>query len=142
MKLQMASRLAVYAVLELAASPDRQLSAAEIGAKYGVSTHHLAKVLHGLKRAGLVRSARGAGGGFRFAGSVKRTTLMDVIEVFERVGAQGSVEGEPGEDSPVGRALGRVLGEIDATAEATLRSVTIATCLRLAGLSQPRTEAA
>lgn len=134
MKLQMASRLAVYAVLELAAAPDRQLSAAEIGEKYGVSTHHLAKVLHGLKRAGLVRSARGAGGGFRFAGSIKRTTLMDVIEVFERVGGQGPAEGEAGEDSPVGRALARVLGEIDATAEATLRSVTIATCLRLAGL--------
>lgn len=142
MKLQMASRLAVYAVLELAAAPDRQLSAAEIGEKYGVSTHHLAKVLHGLKRAGLVRSARGAGGGFRFAGSIKRTTLMDVIEVFERVGGQGAAEGEPGEDSPVGRALGRVLGEIDATAEATLRSVTIATCLRLAGLAEPRTEPA
>ena len=43
---------------ELAARPDEQLSAGEIGAKYGVSTHHLAKVLHGLRRSGLVRSVR------------------------------------------------------------------------------------
>ena len=55
MKLQIASRLAVYAVLELARNPDQQISAAEIGRTYGISTHHLAKVMHTLGRAGLVR---------------------------------------------------------------------------------------
>ena len=62
MNLQIASRLAIFAVLELAANPERQLSVGEIGEKYGVSSHHLAKVMHVLGRAGLVRSVRGAGG--------------------------------------------------------------------------------
>ncbi len=131
MKLQTASRLAIYAILELAADPERQLSAGEIAQKYGISTHHLAKVLHGLRRAGLVHSVRGAGGGFRFAGNARRVTLMDVIALFEPLGADRGGPGEPGADTEIGRALGRVLDEIDATAEATLRSITIATCLKL-----------
>lgn len=131
MKLQTASRLAIYAVLELASDPERQLSAAEIAQKFGVSTHHLAKVLHGLRRAGLVHSVRGAGGGFRFAGNARRVTLMDVIGLFEAVGEDRGGPGEPGEATGIGRALGKVLSEIDATAEATLRSITVATCLKL-----------
>ncbi|MHA1536700.1 MAG: Rrf2 family transcriptional regulator [Alphaproteobacteria bacterium] len=132
MKLQTASRLAIYAVLELASDPGRQLSAAEIAQKYGVSTHHLAKVLHGLRRAGLVHSVRGAGGGFRFAGNARRVTLRDIIALFEPLGEDRGGLDEPGENSDIGRALGRVLEEIGATAEATLRSVTVATCLKLA----------
>ena len=51
MKLQMSSRLAVYAILELAANSEAQLAAAEIARKYDISPHHLAKVLHTLGRA-------------------------------------------------------------------------------------------
>lgn len=137
MKLAMASRLAIYAVLELAARRDEQLSAAEIGARYGVSTHHLAKVLLGLRRAGLVHSVRGAGGGFRFTGNARRVTLMDIIALFEPVGEDRRGGSEPGEETDIGRALGRVLSEIDATAEATLRSITIATCLKLTASGSP-----
>lgn len=130
MKLQMASRLAIYAVLELAANPDAQLSAAEIGRIYGISTHHLSKVLHVLGRAGLVNSVRGAGGGYQIAGNPRRTTLMDVVSLFESVGG-GDDPPPPGSDTSVGGALSQVLGEIDAIAEATLRSITIATMLKL-----------
>ncbi len=130
MKLQMASRLAIYAVLELAAEPAVQLSAAEIGRKYGISTHHLSKVLHVLGRAGLVKSMRGAGGGYQIAGNPKRTTLMDVVSLFESVGG-GDEPPPPGAETEVGVALSQVLGEIDAIAEATLRSITIATMLKL-----------
>jgi len=132
MKLQRASRLALYAVLELAAAPDRQLSAGEIGHAYGISTHHLAKVLHALGRAGLVESVRGAGGGYRFAGNAKRTTLADVIELFEPVGPTRSRVAEPGAATEAGAALAQVLDEIDEIAEATLRSITLSTMLKLA----------
>ena len=66
MKLQVSSRLAIYALMELADGRDRQVSVTEIGEKYGVSAHHLAKVMHTLGRAGLVRSIRGVGGGYVF----------------------------------------------------------------------------
>src|SRR5690606_6132874 len=83
MRLQVSTRLAIFALLHLAAGPDRQMSVSDIGDKYGVSNHHLAKVMHVLGRAGLVRAARGAGGGYQFSGNANRTTLLDVTRLFE-----------------------------------------------------------
>lgn len=132
MKLQRASRIALYAVLELAADPERQITAAAIAERYGVSINHLAKVMRDLVRAGLVESVRGAGGGFRFCGNARRTTLMDVIQLFETVGGNGlGGPREPGERTEVGAAMRQVLDEIDAIAQATLRSITIDTMLKL-----------
>ena len=56
MKLQKATLCGLYAVLELAAHPDRQISAAEIAAKYNVSLNHLAKVVRTLVHARLIES--------------------------------------------------------------------------------------
>lgn len=128
MKLQKATTFALLAVLELATDPERQLAAGDIADKYGISLHHLAKVLRDLGRAGIVESTRGVGGGYRFAGNPKRLTLMDVIELFEPL--------EPGGDEPrpvtdVGRALRVVLDEIDEHALATFRSITISTMLKI-----------
>ena len=126
MKLQKNTLFALYSVLESASRPERQLSAAEIARKYRISPHHLAKVLHTLARAGVVESVRGVGGGYRFAGKGKRLTLMDVIALFENINPPQRRGG-----AGVARALGTVLAEIDAMAEATLRSVSIATLLKL-----------
>lgn len=131
MKLQKATCFALFAVLELAADPTRQLAAAEIADKYGISLHHLAKVLRDLARAGIVESARGVGGGYRFAGNPKRLALMDVIELFEPIGSDG-VDGENLRPSTgAGHALRLVLNEIDELTLATLRSITISTMLKI-----------
>lgn len=131
MRLQMASRLAIYSVLELASNPDSTLSAARIGEKYGVSTHHLTRVLRTLGRTGLVSATRGVGGGYQFRGNPKRTTLLDIIELFETVGEpkndDAGLDGATSED----KVLGQVLREIDDIVQATLDSITIATMLRL-----------
>jgi Rrf2 family protein len=131
MKLQKATSLALYSVLEFAANPGRQVSAAEIAAKYGASAHHLAKVLRDLGRAGLVESARGVGGGYRFCGNAKRLTLMDVIELFENIGTRPGDADEFDASSDVGRALGAVMAEIDEIAKATFRSITVDTMRKL-----------
>jgi Rrf2 family protein len=130
MRLQVSSRLAVFALLELAGRSGRQLSVAEIGEKHGVSSHHLAKVMQVLTRAGLVRSLRGAGGGYHFSGNARRTTLLDVIELFEDLGS-GDTDAKALEATGEGRALLAVLGEIDEITKATLGSITIATMLKL-----------
>ena len=110
MKLQQNTRLALYSLLEFAADPERQISAAEIAEKYAVSSHHLAKVLAELSRVGMVQSVRGVGGGYRFVGNARRLTLMDVISRFEDVLPAENVNSQP---TPVGRALASVLSEID-----------------------------
>lgn len=127
MKLQQNTLLALYSLLEFAAAPMRQIAAAEIAATYGVSPHHLAKVLAELARSGLVQSVRGVGGGYRFTANAKRLTLMDVVALFEDALHEDS---DQLQRSPAGRALGSVLGEIDEIARATLSSITLATVLR------------
>ncbi len=130
MRLQISTQLAIFAILELASREGDQLSVAEIGEKYGVSSHHLAKVMHVMGRASFVRSARGAGGGYQFAGNARRMTLLDVVQLFEDLSSvepQTSVADATAE----GQALRRVLSEIDDIAQATLGSVTIATMCKL-----------
>ena len=139
MRLSVATRLALYAALRLAAEPDRPLAAADIAARFGISVNHLAKVLRILGRAGFVEAVRGAGGGYRFRGNVRRVTLLDVIQLFEdpasRAAGDAPVAGTAEE-----RALGRVVDEIDDIARATLSSITLATMLKLmaeAGEAEP-----
>jgi Rrf2 family protein len=131
-RLQKNTELALYSVLEFACTPDRHISAAEIADKYGVSTHHLAKVLAQLTRAGVVASVRGAGGGYRFTGNARRLTLRDIIEIFEELAPPSAAHSDkPGACTPVAQALGAVLSEIDTNAKATFGSITQATMLRL-----------
>jgi Rrf2 family protein len=130
MRVQVATRLALFAIFELAADPRRQRAAAEIADRFGISVNHLSKVLRTLGRAGLVEALRGAGGGYRFKGNPRRVTLLDVIELFEPVGA-GSADEEPERPSSEGRALRRVFDEVDDIARATLSSISLATMLKL-----------
>jgi Rrf2 family nitric oxide-sensitive transcriptional repressor len=128
MRLQTATRIAIYAVTSLAAIPGGQLSAGEIAERFDISVNHLGKVLRVLGRAGLVEALRGVRGGHRFRGNAKRITLLEVIELFEEVGPRSrGAQGRP----PQIAALDRVLDEIDEMTRATLSSITIATLLKI-----------
>lgn len=127
MKLHQASRCALFAIAELAAEPARSLSAGEIAAKYGLSLNHLAKVLTQLSHSGLIAAARGIGGGYRFVGDAHRTTLMDVIALFEPA--------EPA-TSPLrtdAAAIAKMLDSLEDRARAPFQAITIEEMLRLAG---------
>ncbi len=135
MKLQISTLIALYAVLELASDPERQLSASEIASRHGISTHHLAKVMRPLARAGLVQSVRGAGGGYRFSGRANRTTLFEIITLFEDVGSDFALaNGEPMPSTDIGIALKAVRDEIDDLTRATLQSITLKTLIKNAHL--------
>ena len=95
-----------------------------------------------LGRAGLVRSVRGAGGGFQFCGNARRTTLLDIIEFFEpraSLGLQVNVrDGRTAEEA----AFDIVLREIDDSIRATLGSITIATLRDLAARERSKSTVA
>ncbi len=131
MKLNKASLFALFAVLELASDPERQLSTSDIADKYGISTHHLAKVMRNLVQGGLVQAMRGAGGGYRFAGNVNRTTLLDVIQLFEKLESELDMPnyGDHSGD-PVVAELQKISTEIDNLTKAILDTVTLATALK------------
>ncbi|WP_020678305.1 Rrf2 family transcriptional regulator [Geopsychrobacter electrodiphilus] len=135
MKMHKASLFALYAVLELASDPERQLSTTEIADKYGISTHHLAKVLRTLVRSGLVQAVRGAGGGYRFTGVVNRTTLLDVIELFESLESELDAPNPKGQDGgAVIEELLSITREIDDLTKAVLDTITLETALNSANL--------
>jgi Rrf2 family protein len=137
MRLQKATLFALFAVIELARDPTRQLSAAELADRYGISANHLAKVLRDLGRAGLVEAVRGAGGGYRFAGNAKRTSLYDVINLFGDIASDaGGIEGSAG-GTEVGRALASVLREVDEIAIATFKSISLATLIKALDRARP-----
>lgn len=137
MKLQHATRYAIWSIVELASRPGEQVSANELAALYGISQHHLAKVLRTLARARMVASVRGPGGGCTFIGNANRLTLYDIIKLFED--DWPSDEGPPAarSDSPVAREVARVIGEIDRITSATLRSVTVRTIISNARRAAP-----
>jgi Rrf2 family protein len=127
MKLQKNTSLALYSVLEFAADPSRYVATADIAHKYGVSSHHLAKVLSQLARGGILESVRGARGGYRFIGDAGRLTLLDIVELFEPFAPVD--EADPAHRIAAGRTLRAVLDGIAATARTALSSVTIAAML-------------
>ncbi len=131
MKLQQSTLLGLYAVLELAKAGGEQRSAAEISDKFDVSINHLAKVLRILVKAGQLQAVRGAGGGYRYSGNAKRTTLMDVIELFEPVSIEGFENRDAPYHSDVEAGLAVALTEISEMMQATLRSITIRTMLKI-----------
>lgn len=126
--MQQSSRLAIFALIELASDPERQVSVAEIGEKFRVSTHHLAKVMHTLGRAGLVRSVRGVGGGYCFTGNARRVTLLDVVALFEDVSGDCKMN-DVNKATDVEWAVFDIMCEIDDIAKATLGATTISTML-------------
>ena len=130
MKLQKASRYALYAVLHLASEPDKQHSTAELAEEYEISIHHLAKVMRTLVRSGLIESVRGVGGGYRFAGNIRRSTLWDVIHEFESLESDIDTPNNlSGTAEIVISGLDSVNNEIDGLIRSTLDSITLKTLL-------------
>ncbi|MBJ6727116.1 Rrf2 family transcriptional regulator [Geomesophilobacter sediminis] len=130
MKLNKASLLALIAVMELAAEPERQLSTSDIAEKYDISTHHLAKVMRNLVHEGVVQAMRGVGGGYRFAGNVNRTTLLDIIKLFETLESELDLPHWGKAADPVVSELQSITTEIDTLTKAILDTITLATALK------------
>ena len=136
MKIQKSTTFALFAVLELARDPAAQLATGEIADSYGISVHHLAKVMRQLVRAGLIQSVRGAGGGYRFSANPNRVTLSDVVALFEdNLASEFEVPGAS-VGTGIGRALQMVGDEIEDLTRATLQSITLTTLLRHAARAE------
>src|SRR6185437_1085832 len=71
------------ALMRLAGEPDRLFTTEEIAREFGISRHHLMKVIHRLALAGVVATQKGAGGGFRLAKPAGEFTLGELIRRLE-----------------------------------------------------------
>ncbi|HJV67341.1 MAG TPA: Rrf2 family transcriptional regulator [Geomonas sp.] len=130
MKLNKASLFALISVLELAANPERQMSTGDIADKHDISSHHLAKVMRHLVHEGVIQAVRGVGGGYRFAGNVNRTTLLDIIQLFETMESDLDLPHWSKTGDPVVEELHSITNEIDIMTRAILDTVTLATAIK------------
>jgi Rrf2 family protein len=83
------SDYALRALMHLARRKEGSASSAELEQALGVPRPMLRKILQILKKKGLLRSAKGAGGGFSLARKSSGIRLIDVIRAF-RGGAEPS----------------------------------------------------
>ncbi len=102
MKLSTKGRYAMIALVDLAlASPGTLVTLNEIAARQNVSLAYLEQLFVKLRRAGLVESVRGPGGGYRLARPSDAIRVSEVLEAVEETvsalqagaGAKGAVSG-------------------------------------------------
>ena len=80
MRLSTKGRYAVMAMADLARhGDDRAVSLAEIAARQDISLSYLEQLFARLRRQGLVKSARGPGGGYRLALPAEQTSVGAIV---------------------------------------------------------------
>lgn len=85
--LTQSAEYAVRVVVRLAALPEGSWGqAADLADELELPANYLSKLLHQLAAAGVLRSRRGRGGGFRLGAPADRITLAKIVAPFEPVG--------------------------------------------------------
>lgn len=102
MKLSTKGRYAMVALADLALQPaDKLVSLGEISRRQDVSLPYLEQLFVKLRRAGLVESVRGPGGGYRLARAPSEIRVAEVLGAVDEsvsalesgAGAKGAVSG-------------------------------------------------
>ncbi len=128
MRLSRYSDYALRVLMQAALRHPRRVTVDEVAATYGISRHHLVKVVHDLGRSGHLRTQRGAGGGFTLASPAPRIRLGDIVrlgEETETVIACTEGAGQPCRLRPACRLKG-VLDEAAAAFFAVLDGYSVA----------------
>lgn len=109
-------------VLLSAQDPSRPLPISEMTERIGLSDKSLEQLLMTLRRGGLVRSVRGANGGFLLARDASRITLKDVLTTL-----QGPIRICDCGDRACGECVRpEVWNALELSIEGTLGSITLA----------------
>ena len=121
MRISAKADYAVRAAVELAAASDaKPVKAERIATAQDIPLNFLENILGELRHSGIVRSQRGAEGGFMLAKPADQITVADVMRAVE--GPLASVRGGPPEDAAYPGAAG-ALPRVWIAVRANLRSV-------------------
>ena len=83
MKLNTQGRYAVMSCVDLASAGDQPVSLRDISESQGISLPYLEQLFAKLRRAGIVNSTRGPGGGYYLAQSAEKTIIADIITAVD-----------------------------------------------------------
>lgn len=128
MRISAKADYAVRAAVELAAATDdKPVKAERLATRQQIPLNFLENILGELRHAGIVRSHRGADGGFRLARAADDVTVADIIRAVD--GPLATVRGGPPEDSAYGgaaSALPRVWIAVRKNLRSVVEHVTLA----------------
>lgn len=127
MRVSARSDYAVRAAAELAASPEGPLKGQSVAGAQDIPLQFLGQILLDLRHAGIVRSLRGARGGYWLAKPADEISVADVIRAVE--GPIAHVQSDPLESitySGSARELQTVWIAVRASLRSVLESVTLA----------------
>jgi Rrf2 family iron-sulfur cluster assembly transcriptional regulator len=137
MQLSTRGRYAVMAMVDLATRQTLgcecgPVCLAEIASRQRLSQAYLEQLFGRLRRAGLVASARGPGGGYRLARSSEAIAIADIIAAVDEPihatrcadGGSGCIEG--GQDGPTKCQTHDLWAELGRQIQMFLRGVTLA----------------
>lgn len=117
------------ALVELAAlegvADGRPVPVAEVARRRRIPRQSLEQVFAVLRRAGIVRSRRGAGGGYRFARPPHGVTVLDVVTALEGVPSPAPAAEPPAGSTDID-AADVVWAQAAQAVEAVLAGTTIA----------------
>jgi Rrf2 family protein len=128
MRISAKAEYAVRAAVELAAADgDKPVKAERLATAQDIPLNFLENILGELRHAGVVRSQRGAEGGFRLARPANEVTIADVIRAVD--GPLASIRGGPPEEvsySGAAESLPNVWIAVRASLRGVLERVTLA----------------
>ncbi|AQS50148.1 Rrf2 family transcriptional regulator (plasmid) [Thioclava nitratireducens] len=84
MRLTSFTDFGLRALMRMASGPERAFSTAEIADEFGISRHHLNKVIQRLARHGFVTTRRGTGGGAMLGRPAHEIVLGDLVRLLEQ----------------------------------------------------------
>ncbi|MEU6697993.1 Rrf2 family transcriptional regulator [Pseudonocardia sp. NPDC046786] len=117
---------AIRAALVLVTTEGRPATCSEIAHEQGIPEKYLEGILNQLRRAGLVRSQRGAEGGYWLSRPGRTITLAEVVRAVD--GPMATVRGVPAQDleyEGVATALPQVWIALRASIRAVMEEVTL-----------------
>ncbi len=121
-------------LMRMASAPDHAFSTAELAGEFGLSRHHLAKIMQRLAQGGIVATRRGGGGGARLARDPREVTVgavvrlleegQPLVECFAASGGDCTITGCCGLKARLHRAKAAFLADLD---QSTLADVALPT---------------
>ena len=118
-------------MLELASQfgSDEPVRIRKIAERHAVPPRFLVQILLQLKGAGLVRSTRGAAGGYHLTRPPEQVSLGEVMQVVEGGTKPNGQTTNASPDSPVVKALAQAWKEVETAERAMLNKITLAELL-------------